>query len=107
MINLCTVGHIGHMQGTETSTQVFSPKFYLLSFKLNMMHIFMLTLFYLFFIGYLIKIVLSAGTLCHGNICRKAESVICDVIKIRLKRRDEMRSGKGNPYKKWIKDILL
>ena len=25
------------------------------------------------------------------------ESVMCDVIKIRLKRRDERGSGKGNP----------
>ena len=28
------------------------------------------------------------------------KSVMCDVIKIRLKRRDERRSGKGNPQKK-------
>ena len=26
-----------------------------------------------------------------------AESVMCDVIKIRLKRKNERRSGKGNP----------
>ena len=32
-----------------------------------------------------------------------AESVMCDVIKISLKRKDERRSGKGNPLKKiWI-----
>ena len=29
-----------------------------------------------------------------------AESVMCDVIKICLKRKDERRSGKGNPYKR-------
>ena len=28
---------------------------------------------------------------------RTAESVMCDVIKICLKRKDERRSGKGNP----------
>ena len=28
---------------------------------------------------------------------RTAESGMCDVIKIRLKRKDERRSGKGNP----------
>ena len=32
-----------------------------------------------------------------------AESVMCDFIKISLKRKDERRSGKGNPLKKiWI-----
>ena len=29
-----------------------------------------------------------------------ADSVMCDVIKIRLKRNDEKSSGKGNPLKK-------
>ena len=30
------------------------------------------------------------------------ESVMCDVIKMRLKRKDERRSGKGNPINRWI-----
>ena len=31
------------------------------------------------------------------------ESVVCDVIKIRLKRKDERRSGKKKPLnKRWI-----
>ena len=32
--------------------------------------------------------------------CEALESVMCDVTKIRLKRRDERRSGKGNPKKR-------
>ena len=35
------------------------------------------------------------------------ESVMCDVIKIRLKRKNERRSGKGNPKKEMDLDVYL
>ena len=47
-------------------------------------------------------------TFLDQNLEREAmESVMCGVIKIRLKRRDERRNGKGNPLKKWILDVFL
>ena len=37
----------------------------------------------------------------YKRVCvEEVESVMCDVIKIRLKRRDESRSCKGNPQKR-------
>ena len=37
-----------------------------------------------------------------------AESVMCDVIKLRLKRKDERRSGKGTPPQKEMDvDVFL
>ena len=40
-------------------------------------------------------------TFLYQNLDSEAmESVMCGVIKIRLKRRDERRNGKGNPLKK-------
>ena len=35
-----------------------------------------------------------------------AESAMCDVIKIRLIRKDERRSGKENPLKKMDLDLF-
>ncbi len=36
-----------------------------------------------------------------------AESVMCDVTKICLKRKDERRSGIEYPFKKWIIDVFF
>ena len=35
------------------------------------------------------------------------ESVMCDVIKIRLKRIDERRGGKGNPIKEMDLNVFV
>ena len=42
-----------------------------------------------------------------NNYSKALESFMCDVIKILLNRRDERRSGKGNPKKEMDIDVFL